>query len=256
MKKFLKIIFVILIMVVLVSVSVYFALNYKNKSIVFNGLKNGQKQEKINQFIIEPQKIVENESPFKIDVSYPFIQGMDSFNKNIEYIITEEIKNFKKISLENDQAIKETDPESYEQYLREYSLAIDYSTGRIDEKTISVVLEFSSFTGGAHGSNYFLSLNYSPEESKEIELSHLFEEKDYLSKISNYCIEQLKKQIRERAEDPEGETGTWVEQGAGQKEKNFSVFLINENSLTFYFAPYQVAPWSLGKFKVEMPLNF
>jgi hypothetical protein len=249
-----NIIIVILVMAILIAVAVYFILNYKDNSILLEGLNNQQEQKETQKLVIENKEIIDNTKPFKINIVYPFINGQNEFNGKVNNIISTEQGNFKKISLENDQAMKEMDIESYEQYPREYTLNINYKNGRVDENTVSIIFDISNFTGGAHGSNYFLSLNYNPKESKEIKLNDLFKEKDYLKKISDYCIEDLTKQIQEKIEDPEGLKNVWIEQGAGPEYKNFSFFLINENNITFYFPQYQIAPYALGSFEVTMPL--
>ena len=201
--------------------------------------------------VIENKKIEDSTIPFKIEINYPFISGLDDFNQKVEDIINNELEEFKKISLENDQAVKEIDPESYAAYPREYSLVIGYETGLVDSKTISVVFNIYSFTGGAHGASYYATLNYDVENKKEIKLADIFEgQTDYVQKISDYCMPKLKQQITERTES---QYSGWVESGAGPDEKNFSVFMIKENSIVFYFAQYQVAAYAIGDFKVEMP---
>jgi hypothetical protein len=249
-----NIIIVILVIAVLIAVAVYFILNYKDNSILLEGLNNQQEKKEIQKLEIEDKEIIDNTKPFKINIVYPYINGLNEFNEKVNKIILTEQENFKKISLENDQSVKEIDIESYNQYPREYTLNINYNKGRVDEETVSLIFDISNFTGGAHGANYFLSLNYNPKEAKEIKLNDLFKEKDYLKKISDYCIKDLTKQIQEKIEDPEGFKNVWIEQGAGPEYKNFSFFLINENNITFYFPQYQIAPYALGSFEVMMPL--
>ena len=78
-------------------------------------------------------------------------------------------------------------------------------------------------------------------------------EKDYyLEKITDYCRKDLTQQIKDRSGGEEGEG--WVETGTDPNNPdNFSTFLINKDSITFYFPQYQVAAYALGSFEVVMP---
>ncbi len=210
-----------------------------------------EKNQALQLPVIENKKIEDSTSPLKIEINYPFVSGLDDFNQRAESLIKNELEEFKKISLENDQAVKAVDPESYAAYPREYSLAIGYETGLVDSKIISIVFSIYSFTGGAHGASYYATLNYNIENKKEIKLADVFAgQTDYVKKISDHCIPDLKQQISERTE---GQYSGWVQEGAGPKEENFSIFMIKENSIVFYFAQYQVAAYAIGDFKVEMP---
>lgn len=216
--------------------------------------KNNPKTENQTQELnIEDKKITDQVKPFNIEITYPYIAGLDDFNKKAEDLVNNELFEFKKISLENDIAVKEIDPESYADYPREYYLNIGYDKGLVNENTISIVFNISNFTGGAHGANYFLALNWDKKNNKEIKLADLFSgQTDYLQKISTYCISELTKQMTTSGAIDMSNT-SWLDQGAGPKEENFSVFLINSDSITFYFPQYQVAAYAAGDFKVTMP---
>ena len=228
------------------AIAVYF---YR-QSVVGNK-ESVEKEDSKEQIVIEDKKITDNTKPFTIEITYPSVAGLDEFNKKAEDLVNNELFEFKKISLENDTAVKEIDLESYNAYPREYYLNIGYDKGLINENTISVVFNISNFTGGAHGANYFLALNYDVKNEKEIKLADLFSgQTDYLQRISDYCSADLKKQLSDRTE---GQDQGWIDEGAGPKEENFSVFLIDQNSITFYFPQYQVAAYAVGDFKVTMP---
>jgi len=206
--------------------------------------------------VVEDKKITDTTKPFNIDITYPYILGAEEFNKKVEEIINGQIEDFKIISLENDTAVKETDPVSYEKFPREYSLNIEYDKGQIDENIISTVLQVYAFTGGAHGSTNFIPVNYNQKTKKEITLSDIFAGQDnYLQKISDYCIPELTKQITESvgSENAQYIDNDWIQRGAGPAEENFSVFLINKDNITFYFQQYQVAAGAYGEFRVVMP---
>lgn len=211
--------------------------------------------------VIEEKTLTEKEKPFNIEIKYPFVAGLDEFNQKIEDIVNKQLNEFKKISLENDQAVKEIDPESYAKYPREYAFNVGYTKGKIDENTASIVLNIYSFTGGAHGATNFIPINYDIKNKKEIKLADLFAgQKNYLQKISDYCAADLTKQMKETVGE-EGFDASWMQEGTAPKEENYSIFLINPSTnsgqatLTFYFPQYQVASYAAGYFEVVMPID-
>jgi hypothetical protein len=243
MKKT-KIITLILASIIIISVFVYFIL-FKNSQPKL--IENIQTQ----TTTFEDKKIEENEVPFKINITYPSIKNQDNFNKLAKEIIDTELLEFKKNSVENDKAVKATDPENYAKYPREYDLIISYDKGQIDEYVASVVFEVYKFEGGAHGATYQIPLNYNFQNQAKISLEDFFgSQENYLQKISDFCRQDLTNQIITKNGSIEG---VWIADGIAPMKENFSTFLINQEGVTFYFPPYQVAPYSFGKFKVIMP---
>ena len=201
--------------------------------------------------IVKDKKLTENTPPFIVDISYPFIEGNDDFNVKVKEIIDEELTAFKKSAQDNDNAIKETDPESYTSYPREYNLTITYMKGQADQEMVSTLFGIYKYEGGAHGINYFAALNYDVQNKKKLTLADVFKgNSNYLQEVSDFTKQELEKQMQEKLGSLEG---TWVQDGAGPQAENFSAFLVNKDNITFYFAPYQVAPYAAGNFEVVMP---
>ena len=244
-----KVAVLIIIVVVLVGGGLSFYL-YRNSVLNKSAKSVDNIQETLNSVEIKDKKIADN-------ITYPYIAQADGFNKLTQDLVQKELDDFKTNSLENDEAVKKVDPESYAKYPREYTLNISYTTGEMDGSVTSVILNVENFEGGAHGATNFIPINYDVKNKKNIKLADLFTgQKDYLQKISDYCIEDLKKQIKEKTGD---DGGAWLEDGAGPFEENYSVFLINPSTssgqatITFYFPQYQVAAYALGNFKVTYP---
>lgn len=249
-----KFIVLIIAVVVLAAAGVIF---YQQRIAVLNSWKNTIQKSANNSVNVTEKKITDSTKPFKIDIAYPQISGLDDFNKKVQDIIDKEINDFKQYSLENDAAVKKTDPENYAKYPREYDLNIGYTKGLVDENIASVILEIYAFEGGAHGSTNFTPVNWDIKNKKEIKLADLFSETpDYLKTISDYCIQDLEKQITAGMQDNGQfvqENQQWIQDGAGPKEENYSTFLINKSSIVFYFQQYQVAPYAAGDFQVAYP---
>jgi competence protein ComGC len=200
---------------------------------------------------VQDKQIIDNTKPFVIKIIYPYIPGLDEFNKKVQDAVNKELNDFKTNSLANDAAVKQVDPVDYAKYPREYDLNIGYDKGEIDNNIVSVILNVYNFEGGAHGASYFIPINYNPKLKTEIKLADLFpNQKDYLKKNSEFCIKDLTKQIITKLGSTDG---TWIQGGAGPTEENYSFFLINKNNIVFYFPQYQVAYGAAGDFKVTMP---
>ncbi len=223
-------------------------LNYRNTVLENKQGQPGHEQQ--GAVAIQDKKITDQTNPLNIDITYPYVEGLDEFNQKIKSYLDGQAEEFKKNSLENDAAVKKIDPESYAKYPRKYDMVVSYEKGQVDENLISVVFNIYKFEGGAHGATIFYAVNYSPKDKKEIKLADVFSgQSDYLKKISDYCINDLTKQIEKLAGTTEG---SWINEGAGPAEENFSVFLITNDNIVFYFPQYQVAPYALGEFKVAM----
>jgi len=237
----------ILASIIILSVCIYFVFFRLNKKTSETPNNQGQNQ----TLSIEDKKISDNTAPLKIDITYPEISGQDEFNALVKNAIDKQISDFKTNSLENDKAVKETDPVTYANYPREYDLLISYEKGQVDQNLASIVLDTYSFTGGAHGLQTHTVFNYDFKNKREITLADIFsDQENYLQKISDYCIAELTKQITKNAGNTDG---AWIQDGAGPVAENFSKFLINKDSITFYFEQYQVAPYAWGNFEVVMP---
>lgn len=203
--------------------------------------------------VFQDRQITDNTAPLRIAITYPYVEGMVGFNAMAEAAANIQLGDFKKNSLENDQAIKEVDPEGYAKYPREYTLDISYDQGLLTSDTVSAILRVANYTGGAHGAQYFVPLNYSVKDARPLTVADIFpNDPNYLQTISEFCTTELTKQIDERG-GTGAAAGSWITDGAGPVAENFQDFLLQDETVTFYFPQYQVAAYALGDFQVVMP---
>lgn len=244
--------FLIILGIVIILGSAYFMYTQSSTTV-----KAPSSEAQINTDLkVEDKKITDDTKPFKIDITYPYIAGLDELNKNIQDTIDKQISEFKQYSLENDEAIKKIDPESYAKYPREYDLTIGYEKGQVNENVASVMLNVYSFVGGAHGSQSFTPFNYDIKNKKFLKISDMFAGQDAMQKISEYCAKDLEIQIGKIMADYGTPTDTeWIKRGTEAKEDNYSRFLITDENIIIYFPQYQVAAYALGSFKVTVPKN-
>lgn len=226
----------IVVVVALASVLVFF--NYRNQVSNNNQIEENTQSAKTQ---IEDKKITEEGKGYTIDAAYPYIEGEVDFNAKAKAIVDTEIVEFKKMAAGRDVQMDLA-----------HDLNISYAKDQPNEDIVSIVFSMYNYSGGAHGNGYYASLTYNVKDDKEIKLADVFaSQADYLQKISVYVKADLEKAIIEKG----GNVATsFLNEGASPEEKNFSNFMLHNNSITFYFPPYQVAAYVYGSFEVTMPL--
>ncbi|MDP3177136.1 MAG: DUF4163 domain-containing protein [Spirochaetaceae bacterium] len=132
-----------------------------------------------------------------------------------------------------------------------FELILDWRAERLGPEGISVLLEAYAYTGGAHGSLNFKSLNYDPRSRKLLTLAEVLGGQGDLEAAAAEARAELKERLNRRA-DPDMDK--WIDEGTAPVPENFDVFVRRAGIVTVIFPPYQVAPWSEGMQRVELPL--
>ena len=222
------------------------------------GSKSG-KESKMELIAIDEQTPL-----YKVNALYPRFSGIDeSFNK----IIKDEAENawldFKKITQENWNALKDTEfgnqkngDNPAEPF--EFDLSCDIIQQTNDY--ISLIMRYGGFPGGgAHGYQNLVTFTYDVNKKKILKLSDFFtEEADYLQKISVIARQQLIEHFSEDIKDEQGlgYVKEMIDMGTEPKEDNFKNFTISQDKIiTIYFPQYQVAPYAAGEQRIEINLN-
>lgn len=257
MKKFLS--FLVIFIILLVGAFLWRA-GFFNKD---NGIEKQEQTRQENEVAkIESIEINDANQLYKITGSYPQIAGVAQLNQEIEEQAYLAINDFKNVTTENWQARKEF--ASPEENLGEFpeapfQMQISFDVAQNSSDLVSLVLRWGGYTGGAHGYQDLKTFNYNLKNNEGVTLAGLFNEKqDYLETVSAFAISDLTRQIKEITGEPESELEAsimMIKSGAGPKLENFENFTIKDNVITFYFPPYQVAPYALGEMKVEMSLD-
>jgi hypothetical protein len=87
-------------------------------------------------------------------------------------------------------------------------------------------------------------------QEQQVMLDDLFTStEDALAVISPIVQADLTAQMDEDLADPQ-----WIEDGTGTNPDNYQNFVLTEDSLIFFFPPFQVAPYAAGAFEVTIPL--
>lgn len=123
-------------------------------------------------------------------------------------------------------------------------LNIQYEVAQYNEHLITVVFDQYWFTGGAHGNTMFSNVVIDIQQRKNYNLADFFKGNP-LASIQASVREKLKSEIEFRDFINEG-TASLID---------FEIFAVNDTMITFYFTPYQVAPYAYGSQRISLPLQ-
>ncbi len=107
---------------------------------------------------------------------------------------------------------------------------------------LSIVFRNYNFTGGAHGNTFLSSLVLHPDRREIYKLQHFFTS-GALQAVQKPVRDQLRQQL---------ETDEYIDEGTATLA-DFKVFAITEQTVDFYYAPYQVAAYAFGAPVVKIP---
>ncbi len=121
---------------------------------------------------------------------------------------------------------------------------------RNTDRLFSFEQEFYEYIGGAHGINGIIYSNYDVKTANKIHLMTLFTAKE-LRKLN----EMGENSFRILTEMTEGQE--LVDAGFSFEEGFILTgnFIMAEDGLIFYYAPYEIGPYSLGDFKIIIPYS-
>lgn len=184
---------------------------------------------------------------YSISVQYPEMQGyndnfvQDDFNKYVYDLVKKSVDDFKKDMM---------DWESHVDFQSDFEIGNTIFIQ--NENIISFRFDgYQYYSGSAHPSTFFISINYSLKDKGIVSFPSLFKG-DYLKLISDICIKDLIRQKNEYA--PDNNDVSWINQGAGPKDENFHVFNISDTTLHITFPVYQVASYAEGPKEVDIRL--
>jgi Protein of unknown function (DUF3298)/Deacetylase PdaC len=189
---------------------------------------------------------------YEIDAQYPQLTGgnnpnFEKFNQAARASVTRKVAGFK----------KDMQPEGEEEEPRpEGSMGSDLSVGYdvllAQDDLVSIKFDVSTyFQGAAHPNSYADVLNFDLKNAKQLKLSDLFKPgAKYLQAIAAYCINDLKKQAKDK-----GLLDEEIDKGAAAKSDNYESWTITKRGLGIHFDPYQVGPYAAGPQFVLVPYS-
>lgn len=195
--------------------------------------------------VVTPKKFNKSNELVIVDLTIPQIAGMG--NKEKERLINQ---NFEKEANDSYDAVEKQGKEDYEQakkynipftnYEANYSYLISYNKNGI----LSIPVDISTYTGGAHGMTVRKSNNFDIHTGQKLLLKDLFNEgynyKAIFNDIINTEISKNKDNYFE---------------GSFKGVKGDSDYFLNNKGIVVYFQLYEIAPYAAGMPEFLIPYS-
>lgn len=183
---------------------------------------------------------------YEMSYMYPdFISGLKPYQEISQELEKNALAEQAKFMKEAEEFFKSEESEPRAEWQERYNYAIEYYSPEV----VSLSGEIYVYGGGAHGNTDYMSSNYWIKDGKPylLKLSDLFlQDSDYLKALSDYCINDLRKQ----------EAG-WVVDGQLKElsSDDMSAFAISPMGISIAFAPYAVGSYAEGPYFVTVPYS-
>lgn len=178
--------------------------------------------------------IKEETNNYSIKATYPHLDQTE-IDKDIESFIQKNIKEIKSAAPPSPKI-----PFKYKN-----TLLITYEKHFVSRNYVSLAFMALVYTGGAHPITIVTTKNYDRQTGKILKLEDLGIADSALARIRPLVISLLMKIDR-----PDKK---WIEEGVNAR--SLQNFALDHDGLTFYFSPYDVAPYSYGIQKVKIPIK-
>lgn len=191
---------------------------------------------------------------YSVNAEYPEVEGAVMFNRLAEDFVKKEVADFKK------DAGPKPGEKDYSPGSSEDSLDIRYAVRLLTDELVSVEFPIDYYAhGAAHGSHAFHVINYDRKAGRELSLADLFKPgSNYLSKISEVSIRQLRRWNKDSADYPGGAGQPYLDDqgiasGAKPEAENFQNWTITPRGLAVTFDYYQLGAYAAGAPAVVLP---
>jgi hypothetical protein len=123
-----------------------------------------------------------------------------------------------------------------------------------DEKYTSVILHFSSYTGGANGTYSRLGIVLDTQTGKRIYIEDIFSAKKLVYRLSPVWQKSIQKYIyTKKGVGLTHDEKTWIKDGTTDIQ-NYQWFSLTDKELIIYGQQYQHAAYFYGTFDLKYPL--
>jgi len=197
---------------------------------------------------------------YEINVVYPQLTGStdpnyEKFNQTVRSLMTRKVSDFKKeMTPSADEPALELPEETPSESLGS-DIDVSYTVALAKDDLISIEFTVSSYSAGAaHPNSYTEVVNFDLKNGKLLKLGDLFQPgSKYLQTLSAYCIQALKKQMKEAGDSMLDED--WIKRGAAPELTNYDNWTITKKGLQITYDPYQVAAYAAGAQHVLVPYS-
>lgn len=195
-----------------------------------------------------------------LKITYPVItnardnSGFQFINKEIEnYLLS---PSFQESSYDSLNALVNDFIGSYNEFKNEVPDAPQKWEYNMDSRillnkngVLSLSLSEFTYTGGAHPNHSKTYLSFFTDSGLLIPLDEIFK-KNYLNSLTDLAEKEFRKQRNLKPDESLKDAGYWFENNVFHLNENYA---LTEKGLTFYFAPYEIGPYSLGETELTIP---
>ncbi|MBR1740819.1 MAG: DUF4163 domain-containing protein, partial [Lachnospiraceae bacterium] len=133
------------------------------------------------------------------------------------------------------------------------------SVSRADSRVVSLMTKYSDYLGGAHGMYYTDGISFDAETGKILKLEDVFADVDSLpALLEKKLIKKYGKDAFYHSADDLSifaDYGTVGADGSVHIKEEDYTWCISNDGVTFYFAPYSIAPYAGGEFECLIPFR-
>ncbi len=124
-------------------------------------------------------------------------------------------------------------------YVITFGAYSQYGIERNSGGILTILMTYSDYTGGAHGSYYSVAYTYKTETGKKMELGMLFKPNyDYYGVIEGIIAERI-------AQELEYEDSFYFDDYSGLT--GGEIYIIQDHGITVLYNPYDIAPYAAGQ---------
>lgn len=246
-----KIIVAIVLIFIILGLGIFCIFKYLNTT----GNNNAAQQ-----FSSETKNFSEESTQYnyKVNADYPEFSGLQNtdaqnkINQDAKNFVTSIADKFKEDSKTNCDFSNLPGPKP--EWTCELFIALD-GFNLVNNKVLSIEIEYYQFTGGAHGGTTYEFLNYNNDNGERINWRDVFKQNsDYLKIISDYSKNNLDQQLLKPSE-PLSDSN-WIERGTAPTSENYNTNVgFNSDGLAIVFQQYQVAAYAAGPQVVTVPYS-
>lgn len=237
-----RVIYAIIILLLIYMVFVFmYNINKKNSTIDVSNMGGSNRTSKeqspsVNDFYTV-EKLSRPDNSRGGSIYIPKAKD-ENLNKYIEINIDEYVYEFEKNMEGKDQ---------------KYTLDIFFDTYMGENGGyISFVFHILMDRGEAHPNSYMWTVVYDIKKKEIVNIDNLAgEHSNFIVNISEYTY----KALSQNTDIKEYGVYDMLKEGTKPIKENFRNFAIDKNNLVIFFEKYQVAPYVLGEFKVEVPIK-
>jgi len=181
--------------------------------------------------------IVKNEEVIEVNMQFPVFYGMKNIptQNYINSMLFNHASEFMQ-SIHDMAELGFEDSKKYEYPFMPYAAWSQYDIHFLNEKFLSLTINYYQFTGGAHGNTVKTAYNIDLSTGKNLELRSLFSD-DY--DYSSVILKEVNMQMKKAAE------GTLFSDSI-ERIENEQNFYLTEEGIVMFFQQYEIGPYCIG----------